>query len=219
MGLHEVGGEAAAMPFKKFAQIGRVVYLNEGPYRGKLAVIVDIIDTNRALIDGPCHGVPRQEYKFCTMQLTRYMLSITRGQRSKLISAAWKAAQVTKKFEKTDFERFQLGRAKQTRNKMIKTAYFHVKATKSWEKKAKLAKKEGAKLTAPKPNFFLYKKPCPKKVVVTATKKAFLEKRSAKLAARKQDPKTIKRVNQILKAKALKPSKKPQKPKAKPEKK
>merc|ERR1712198_254325 len=218
MGLHEVGGEAAAMPFKKFAQIGRVVYLNEGPYRGKLAVIVDIIDTNSALIDGPCHGVPRQEYKFCTMQLTRYMLSITRGQRSKLISAAWKAAQVTKKFEKsdwaknikkgvlrrkrTDFERFQLGRAKQTRNKMIKAAYFHVKATKSWEKKAKLDKK-----------------PCPKKVVVTATKKAFLEKRSAKLAARKQDPKTIKRVNQILKAKALKPSKKPQKPKAKPEKK
>lgn len=34
-------------PFKKFAQIGRVIYINEGQYKGKLAVIVDIIDTNR----------------------------------------------------------------------------------------------------------------------------------------------------------------------------
>lgn len=37
-------------PFKKFAQIGRVIYINEGQYKGKLAVIVDIIDTNRVSI-------------------------------------------------------------------------------------------------------------------------------------------------------------------------
>ncbi|MPC27100.1 60S ribosomal protein L14 [Portunus trituberculatus] len=33
--------------FRKLIQIGRVVYLNEGPYRGKLAVVVDIIDCNK----------------------------------------------------------------------------------------------------------------------------------------------------------------------------
>ena len=33
--------------FRKLIQIGRVVYLNDGPYRGKLAVVVDIIDCNK----------------------------------------------------------------------------------------------------------------------------------------------------------------------------
>lgn len=131
------------MPFKKFAQIGRVIYINEGQYKGKLAVIVDIIDTNRALIDGPCHGVPRQQFKFCEMRLTTYVLKICRGMRTKLIRAAWEEAKISEKFEAstwnkninkgllrssmTDFDRFKLGRAKQARNKIVKSAYLRLK--------------------------------------------------------------------------------------------
>ena len=41
-------------------QVGRVVYLNFGPCSGKLAVVVDLIDENRILVDGPTTGVDRQ---------------------------------------------------------------------------------------------------------------------------------------------------------------
>ncbi len=39
--------------FTKFVEIGRVVRVHSGPYRGQLAVIVDVVDQSRALINGP----------------------------------------------------------------------------------------------------------------------------------------------------------------------
>ena len=49
------------MPFKKFVEIGRVAVLNgEGPNKGKIAAIVNVIDQNRVLVDGPTSGVLRQ---------------------------------------------------------------------------------------------------------------------------------------------------------------
>merc|ERR1712083_712508 len=125
----------ADMTFRKFVQIGRVVFLNYGRFKGKLAVIVDVIDGNRALIDGPCSGVPRQEFKFSDMYLTKYMLKINRSQRKKGVKAAWVTAKVSEKFANskwqknlqkrevrsmmTDFDRYKLGRARQNRNKII----------------------------------------------------------------------------------------------------
>ena len=49
------------MPFKKFVEIGRVAVLNgEGPNKGKITAIVNVIDQNRVLVDGPTSGVLRQ---------------------------------------------------------------------------------------------------------------------------------------------------------------
>ena len=49
------------MPFKKFVEIGRVAVLNgDGPNKGKIAAIVNVIDQNRVLVDGPTSGVLRQ---------------------------------------------------------------------------------------------------------------------------------------------------------------
>jgi ribosomal protein L14E/L6E/L27E len=48
------------MPFKKFVEIGRVAYINAGPEAGKIAAIVNVIDQNRVLVDGPTSGVRRQ---------------------------------------------------------------------------------------------------------------------------------------------------------------
>ena len=48
------------MPYKKFVEIGRVAVLNTGKDAGKIAAIVNVIDQNRVLIDGPTSGVPRQ---------------------------------------------------------------------------------------------------------------------------------------------------------------
>ncbi|KAK7072400.1 60S ribosomal protein L14 [Halocaridina rubra] len=155
------------MGFRKFVQIGRVTYLNSGRFKGKLATIVDIIDMNRALIDGPCTGVPRQEYKFSNMYLTKYLLKIERGQRRRRLRLAWASSKVSEKFEKsnwrkniqkretraqmTDFDRYKLGRAKQSRSKIIRTVYhrLHKNMLKAKDKRLKLrATKKKAKKEA-----------------------------------------------------------------------
>jgi large subunit ribosomal protein L14e len=41
------------MSFKRFVEIGRVALIQYGPDEGKLATIVDVIDHNRVLVDGP----------------------------------------------------------------------------------------------------------------------------------------------------------------------
>merc|ERR1712098_446972 len=58
------------MPFKKFVEIGRIAVLNDGPNAGKIAAIVNVIDQNRVLVDGPTSGVLRQEFPIKRMQLT-----------------------------------------------------------------------------------------------------------------------------------------------------
>jgi ribosomal protein L14E/L6E/L27E len=35
------------MVYNRFVEIGRLVYINTGPYKGKVAVIVDVLDQNR----------------------------------------------------------------------------------------------------------------------------------------------------------------------------
>jgi len=61
--------------FKRFVEVGRVVLLNAGPTAGKIAVIVEIIDHNRAIIDSPATGVPRQSYPYRHLTLTPLTLS------------------------------------------------------------------------------------------------------------------------------------------------
>ncbi len=48
------------MGFKRFVEVGRVALINYGPDEGKLAVIIDIVDQNKCLVDGPSSGVARQ---------------------------------------------------------------------------------------------------------------------------------------------------------------
>uniref|UniRef100_A0A6G4ZZS3 Putative 60s ribosomal protein l14 n=1 Tax=Rhipicephalus microplus TaxID=6941 RepID=A0A6G4ZZS3_RHIMP len=59
------------MTLRTFVEIGRVVYLTHGKYRGRLCSIVNIVDQNRAVVDGPETGVPRQAVPFKHMRLTR----------------------------------------------------------------------------------------------------------------------------------------------------
>ena len=67
------------MVFTRFVEIGRVVFINYGPEEGKLAVIVDIIDINTALVDGPSSGVEKQTMPFKRISLTEYVLAIKRN--------------------------------------------------------------------------------------------------------------------------------------------
>merc|ERR1712002_431617 len=143
MGLCGLSLYSATMPFKNFVEIGRVAFLTEGPHAQKLAVIVDVIDGTRALIDGPCSGVPRQEYKFANLHLTKYVVKIQHSQKSKHVRKAWEEADIDSKWSNsawatnlekraqrasiTDYDRFKLGKAKQARNRLVNKAFFQLK--------------------------------------------------------------------------------------------
>ena len=57
------------MPFSRYVEIGRVAYVAHGDDKGKLVTIVDVIDQNRALVDGPCSGVTRKDLNFKALHL------------------------------------------------------------------------------------------------------------------------------------------------------
>ncbi|KAK3520736.1 hypothetical protein QTP70_031476 [Hemibagrus guttatus] len=122
--------------FKRFVEIGRVAYVAFGPHEGKLVTIVDVIDQNRALVDGPCTGVRRQSMPFKCMQLTDYVIKVPHGARQKFVRRAWEKAEISQKWAEsswakkiearekrakmTDFDRYKVMKAKKMRNKIIK---------------------------------------------------------------------------------------------------
>ncbi|XP_050942014.1 probable 60S ribosomal protein L14 isoform X1 [Cucumis melo] len=114
------------MPFKRYVEIGRVALVNYGEDYGKLVVIVDVIDQNRALVDAP--DMVRSQINFKRLSLTDIKIDIKRVPRKKELMEAMKAADVQKKWEDSswgrkllvkqrraslnDFDRFKLMLAK-----------------------------------------------------------------------------------------------------------
>ncbi|XP_014680868.1 PREDICTED: 60S ribosomal protein L14-like [Priapulus caudatus] len=137
------------MPFTKFVEAGRIAYIPFGTDHGKLCVIVDVIDQNRALIDGPCSGVKRQEINFKRMHLTKFLLKLHHSARTRTVRKAWAEAGIEKQWKETtwakkidarekravmsDFDRFKLMKAKQMRNRLIR----HEMGKLTWAKKGK----------------------------------------------------------------------------------
>ncbi|KMS64783.1 hypothetical protein BVRB_042710 [Beta vulgaris subsp. vulgaris] len=89
------------MVFNKFVEIGRVVFINYGPDYGKLAVIIDVVDQNRALVDGP--SVNRHQLVFKRMTLTPLKMSISRCPRRGTLLKAWEKDEVESKWSSTSF--------------------------------------------------------------------------------------------------------------------
>lgn len=121
--------------FSRFVEVGRVVMVNYGPDCGKYAVIVDIIDQSRALIDGPTSGVNRQALSFRRMHLTDLKVAVPRAAKSKTLLKViqkeklddqWKATSFAKKqalrakrASLTDFDRFKVMLAKKQRRHVV----------------------------------------------------------------------------------------------------
>jgi len=160
------------MTLSRYVQVGRVAYIAYGADQGKIATIVDVIDQNRALIDGPDTEVKRQVVNFKTLHLTKHVVKIPHGARQKTLRNAWKKSEVANKWAAsswakriqakkvrenlTDFERFKLMKAKQSRNRMItlemgKLRLKAKKANKDKPKKEKKAAKPAAKPAAAAP--------------------------------------------------------------------
>ena len=83
------------MPFKKFVEIGRIAVLGQGPDAGKIAAIVNVIDQNRVLIDGPTSGVSRQEYPLKQLELTPIRVKFAFNARSKVVRKEMEANKVS----------------------------------------------------------------------------------------------------------------------------
>ncbi|XP_027196727.2 protein-S-isoprenylcysteine O-methyltransferase-like isoform X2 [Dermatophagoides pteronyssinus] len=146
------------MPTKYLVQIGRVALINFGQDAGKLVTIVDIVDQNRALIDGTSTGVPRQAIPFKRLRLTKFRLRIPYGTSSKNIQKIWKENEIEKKFGETklalrlkqqqlksnmtDFDRFKLYKTKQRYNRIVDKKFALLKF------KSKKAEKAGAGLSS-----------------------------------------------------------------------
>ncbi|CAO3609126.1 unnamed protein product [Mucor hiemalis] len=108
--------------FKRQVEVGRVVLINYGADAGKLAVIVDIIDHNRALIDGPTTGVVRQAFAYRRMVLTPLVLKNLPALNKAETVATWEKSAWAKKIEQrkvranlSDFDRFKLSKLKNQR--------------------------------------------------------------------------------------------------------
>ncbi|KAM6497824.1 Ribosomal protein L14 domain containing protein [Amanita muscaria] len=131
--------------FSRFVEVGRVVLLKTGPSAGKIAVISEIIDHNRAIIDGPLTGVPRQPFSYKNLVLTPLKLAkLPRGAGSGVIRKQLEKEAIVDKWEKSqwtqkrlalerrralnDFGRFQVMLAKKQRRDVVRKILHKPKA-------------------------------------------------------------------------------------------
>ena len=91
------------MVFTRFVEVGRVVLFNYGPDAGKLATIVDVVDSNKCLVEGPASltGVARQVITYRRLNLTDLKVKVPRSARAKTVAAAWKKADTMASWTKT----------------------------------------------------------------------------------------------------------------------
>ncbi|PWN23107.1 hypothetical protein BCV69DRAFT_310593 [Microstroma glucosiphilum] len=130
---------AAQEAFKRYVEVGRVVLINQGESEGKLAVIVEIVDHNKAIVDGPSTGVARQVIRYRYTTLTPFVVpGLPRGSGSttvkkffdksdvneKWAKSAWaKKRQAQKaKRETSDFDRFNIMLLKKQRRFLAQKA-------------------------------------------------------------------------------------------------
>ncbi|KAG4938570.1 hypothetical protein JHK82_044361 [Glycine max] len=69
------------IPFKRYVEIRRVAQINYGKEYGRLVVIVDVIDHNRALVDAP--DMVRSQVNFKRLSLTDIKIDIKRVPKKK----------------------------------------------------------------------------------------------------------------------------------------
>ena len=141
------------MPYERLVQVGRVAYIAYGPEKGKLCCITNIVDQTRVLVDGPSSHVRRQALNIKALHLTKYVLKLLPGARSKTVKSIWDKNDVNKKWQETrwfkklqakhlrakmtDFDRFKLVHAKQAYNRIVADEYNRLKK----KSKAQLAAK------------------------------------------------------------------------------
>ena len=93
------------MVYKRYVEVGRVVLINYGPEAGKLATIIDIVDQNKCLVDGPedITGVSRQVISYKRIALTDLVVKIEKNARQKSLKKAWEEGETMSKWESSSW--------------------------------------------------------------------------------------------------------------------
>ncbi|KAF2197291.1 60S ribosomal protein L14 [Delitschia confertaspora ATCC 74209] len=127
----------------RLVEVGRVVLFSAGPYAGRLATIVEIIDHKRVLVDGPASSkdkvVPRHSASLSHVSLTPIVINkLPRATGTGVVRKLWEQEKVDEKFDASnwakgrvqfqkrrqlnDFERFKVMKLrKQARFEVAKT--------------------------------------------------------------------------------------------------
>lgn len=147
------------MPIKHLVEIGRIAYVGYGRNAGKPVAIVDVIDGNRALVDGPCSKVTRQPIRFKRLRLTKFKLNFDHSAPSRVVAKEWEKEEITKKWKEcfqcknlmadrrrkdlSDLGRFKVYKLKQKLNQMVNAKMAQSKyANKKSKKSATTQKKK-----------------------------------------------------------------------------
>lgn len=131
------------MPFKRFVQPGRVALVADGPLKGKLVSVIDVINQTRALVDGPCSGVARQQIRLNQLHLTKFLLKYPFTAPTRVVRKEWLRAKLDKKWtesqwaqklankekrsQMTDYDRFKLTSARVKRNRARTPVFLSLK--------------------------------------------------------------------------------------------
>ena len=118
------------MVFKKFVELGRIVYIQDS---NQIAAICDVVDKNHVIIDAP--SVNRQKINLKRVMLTKFKIDFLHGARTKTVNKAWAAADVDSQWAGStwaqnlakkalraganDFQRFKVMKLKQARRQII----------------------------------------------------------------------------------------------------
>ncbi|PVV04369.1 hypothetical protein BB560_001126 [Smittium megazygosporum] len=134
--------------FKRFVEVGRVVLLSNGRKAGRIAVIVDIVDHHRVIVEGPTTGVHRHVASLSQVTLTDISIKDlprtigTAALKKAIVKSgvveSWKKTSWAKKLEVrriranlTDYDRFKVMRLKKQKRFIVDRQLAAVRKTQS----------------------------------------------------------------------------------------
>ncbi|PYH94274.1 60S ribosomal protein L14-A [Aspergillus ellipticus CBS 707.79] len=133
----------------KLVEVGRVVLIRNGPFTGKLAAIVEILDHRRVLVDGPSTEekkiVPRHVVPLAHVTLTHFVIpQLPRAAGTGPVRKLWQKNEIDGKWAKssfaqktdraerrknlTDFERFKVLRLRKQARYEVQKAHAKLRA-------------------------------------------------------------------------------------------
>lgn len=129
------------MPYTQFVEFGRLALISFGPLADKLAVIVDIVDDKRVLIDVVNSSEPRQVCPVKRLNLTDIVIKIDRAAAPAAIAAAVKSEKAVEKFNQTNWaKKMEQNKARSALNDFQRFKYNKLAAKRDELVKAELAK-------------------------------------------------------------------------------
>lgn len=129
------------MPFTRFVEIGRLCVVSFGPLADKLAVVADIIDDKRVLVDIVNTNEARQVMPVKRLKLTEFCVKFERAAAPAVVAEAVKAEGVIEKFnESTWGKKMAAMKAKTQLNDFQRFKYAKLSAKRDEIMKAELAK-------------------------------------------------------------------------------